>query len=229
VSGGDVARLRTDDQVADVDVDVSGQLQELRVPFDAPVTVLELALRVNADTALRVRAEADRVQLVVTQNGVTFTDVPIAPSSGSPSIRLLRYGSFVVVFLGGTAATLVEWTDALSNIEVSVRNAAGVTSSTRTLLTRYVRRPVILFDGSPVIQLRQPSTNIAVGSSPPAKDGTPGPVDIQVTGCDTLRNTADDQFLYVLTDRPSVGFEPGQRQLLSLSDPFVTGRVGRSV
>lgn len=225
-AAGSIARLRTVDQAGDIDIEVSARLQELVLPFILPVTVMELALRANANTALRLRVSLNQTQLVVTQNGQTFTDLTVGESARSPSIRLLRYGHFVVVFLGGTIATVVEWTDELVNVELTARNGTSVDSEVRTLVTRYLRRPVLLFDGSPMVQLRQPSPTTAVGSVPPAIDSTPGPVPVQVTGCSPGRDTAQDSFLYLLTDQARIGIEPGTRQLLSLA---VTGRVGRSV
>lgn len=203
-------------------IDVSVQLQTERVTASSGV-LAELALYVSSDTRFVVQVRSDQtLQLTTTLAGQTTTNQTIGGAARNPQIRLLRFSNNVLVFAGGEVAALCSWTDALAHTEVITRNAGTSPGTIDTLLTRYVRRPVITFAGEPVTTLRQVSSVVAVGGLPTAQGLLPKLVDVGVTGCQPGEDLAPVQFQYTNPFTFQVGQEPQvglRNRLVVLGEP----------
>ena len=219
-----IAGLRTVEFASDVDIAVRASVLIADPVIQSP---FELALFVSADTDFRILVQGDLIVLRVRENGQTLFEQPIATTAGNPQVRLLRVAENVLVFLGGAIITQASWVTTNCQIEFIAQNNATAESQAATQITQYVRRPVVVFDETPLTGIEVVGDRQALAETPARK--LPGPIDVRVTGCDTLSDTLTNAFTYILDPAlPSVFHIPTGARLTAISDPVVTGRIGRS-
>lgn len=218
-TGGSVAGVRTSAVATDVDVEVQASTL---VEDSASISALELALFVDASNQVRLTVAQGNVTLRVVAGGLTNFESVVAATGGTPRLRLLRAASEVWVFCGGRLITTTAWVSTDCRIELRCANNASVTSQSAARINRYIRRPVVLFEGRPVLDIELVNDQLARGSTPARP--LPGQVDIDITGCGTMQQTLTNGFEYFLDPRfASTG------RAVAVSDTTVSGRVGRSI
>lgn len=224
ISPGSVAGVRTVRAASDIDVEVQATV----LVEDAQVlSAFELALYVSGDTDLRLSVLAGQVTLSVREGGKTLFDEAIATSGGSPQLRLLRADENVFVFLGGALVTVASWVTLDAQVELRVRNSPTLSSQAAARVSRYLRRPVVLFAAQPLTDIQVAGRNQAQAVIPARS--LPGPVDVRLTGCDTVSDTLPAAFRYFLDPSLARVFGvPGGARITAISDPYVSGRIGRS-
>lgn len=210
VTAGSTAGVRDINQAADVDIEVEGR------------GVFDLALYADASNELRLSCTPGVITLSGTVGGATVIDQPIAITGGSPKLRMLRTWSDVRIFLGGQELLVAAWTDALCRVEVSVQNDATADGEVSALITSYKRRPVVIFDRNPVVDLELVSMTRARATTP-ARD-LPGVIDVLITGCTTIQDVIPNGFEYYLDPRFA-----SVRTSVAVSDLTVSGQTGRSI
>jgi hypothetical protein len=224
VTAGSVAGVRTVQVASDVDVEV----QAVVLVEDPLVqSAFELALYVSADTDFRISVLAGEVTLTVRENAQTLFNQVIATTGGSPQIRLLRVDENVFVFLGGALVTTASWVATDAQVELRARNSATSASQVATRVTRYLRRPVVVFADQPLTNIEVVSPDQALAVTPARN--LPGPVDVRLTGCETTKDTIPSAFRYFLDPALARVFNvPTGPRITAISDRYVGGRVGRS-
>lgn len=216
VTAGSVAGVRTVLEAADLDIEVQATA--------LVGSTFELALYVNANTDLRLLLQGDDIILRVRENGLTSTDQVIGASGGSPLLRLLRVNSTVQVFLGGAFTVSASWVASFCRVELVTRESTGQSA---VRVSRYLRRPVVVIDDTPLAGVEVVSSSQALATIPART--LPGTLDVRLTGCDTGSDTLANAFTYVLDARRSQLFDiPNGARLTTLSDPVLTGHIGRS-
>lgn len=219
-----IAGVRTVGFASDVDIEV---LATVLIADPIIEAAFELALYVSADTDFRIIVLGDLVTLQVRENAQTLFDLPIATTGGNPQIRLRRVDDNVFVFLGGALITQASWVSTNCQIELIARNNATNESQAATRVSRFLRRPVVVFGENPLTGIEVVGTNQALAETPARN--LPGPVDVRVTGCNTVGDTINAGFTYILDPAlPRVFNIPDGARLTAISDPVVTGRIGRS-
>ena len=226
VTPNSVAGVRTVELAADLDIEVAA----VSLVADPTVTAaFELALYVSSTTDFRLIVGANgSITMQVQENGNFTFNQQIATTGGSPQFRLLRVDSTVFVFLGGTLVTTAAWVATDCNIELLAENNPTATSQAATRVSQYLRRPVVVFDTTPLTDIEVISPDQALATTPARN--LPGAIDVRLTGCTTTTDTIADAFTYELDPVfPKVLNIPNQATLTAISDPIVSGQISRSV
>lgn len=192
ITAGAVAGVRrTAATDVNFDVDVVAQVV-FQQGQDA--IALELTLRIDANNDFRVLWTNDLVTVRARLGGVTRLDQQAGAAAGLAALRLVRVVGNVHVLLGGHELAVVPWSTGAGAIELIARNT---TARVVTRVSRYVRRPVVLFGGELV---RTVVDNMgALGRATVVTPAYPRPdlVDIAVYGCGGTSDTLADGFRYV--------------------------------
>lgn len=225
ITPNSVAGIRSNGLASDLDIEI----QATSLVADSIIqSAAELALYVDANTDLRLTVLNGRITLTIRENGFTSLNQAIATTAGNPQLRLLRVGNEVSIFLGGRFVTKAFWVNTNCQIEIRARNNSVRASQVALRVSRYTRRPVIVFGDSPVTDVTVVSRDQAVATTPARK--LPGVVDIELTGCSTVSDTIPSAFTYFLDPQLARVFNvPFGPRMTAISDPAVTGRVGRSL
>jgi len=194
-------------------------------PSDTLV-IAQMAMTDGAGNRVEVRTEQisgeRRNHITFTKDSVVTLDIDLGLTTGSFSLfRILRAGTLAVVFIGGQEVLRRAWTSAIADLEVRVLNSATTGSRVVSRLTRFQRRPVVVFDDVPATDVR----DLAGGRyalTTPDVGCRPGDADIRVTAC-LGPVTIEDGITFVLN--PSlVSFKDAGSRLIVCNDPVVTRR-----
>lgn len=187
-ASGSTAGVRT--QAAEQRLDIEVQLQSVvRTPGS---TAGFLRLHIDALNQFTMSIIDDTVRIQATVGGATVQDttVVLPKTSAQMQLRFVRTAGRVIGFVGPDRIIDADWILGNAHIEVGVANTG--TGGVVSRLTRYVRRPVVLFGLEPAVSVLDERIAVVPAAS------APGLVDINIIGCTGTNANIPNGFEYIL-------------------------------
>lgn len=223
---GASARLVTVDDATDVDVEVTFQLlRDTRVAGRNVYGSLGLV----AATTVTFQVGGDRtgrLAVVHVERGgqvLLHLEQTLAPSTAlgeAATLRLLRAGQDVTLFLSGEPLTTFKTSTEAAQVVLEVLNDPTEASEVDAALIAYMRRPVVVFGTAPMLDYVPHGATQATGSTPEVSAALDTiPVTVTASGGVVV---AEDAFTFT-RERDLIRFD-GRQSLTVINDERLTKR-----
>lgn len=172
---------------SDASVDLRFSLVDLR---NGVSTVSAwLGVYISTSTFFRASVEFSKsapvLRFTLSANGTQRIDaMPLTRMSSIVRLRVLRSAERVFVYMNDALVYTRTWTTGLGYIEIGSANDATSISAITTLITRFVRNPVILFGTEPMKEILSKTRGRITGRTPPQTQAGEVLVHVDMTGAE---------------------------------------------